>query len=198
MFKTLLTAMAALSLGNAALAEEKKADSMEEKNWSLVIHGGAGVIKRERITAEKDSEVRAALNRALEAGSKILAEGGTSMDAVEAAVIVLEDDPNFNAGRGSVFTYKGRNEMDAAFMDGETREAGAVAGSTTTKNPIKLARAVKDQSPHVLLSRDGANEFAVLRGLEQAGPQWFATDERYRQLEELKARQAGKDGDKVS
>ena len=198
MFKTLFTAMAALSLGSTALAEEKKADSMEEKNWSLVIHGGAGVIKRERITAEKDAEVRAALNRALVAGSAILAEGGTSMDAVEAAVVVLEDDPNFNAGRGSVFTYKGRNEMDAAFMDGETREAGAVAGSTTTKNPIKLARAVKDQSPHVLLSRDGANEFAVLRGLEQAGPQWFATDERYRQLEELKARQAGKDGDKVS
>ncbi len=160
------------------------------KSWSLTIHGGAGVIERENLTAEKDREVRAALTRALEAGSEVLASGGTSMDAVQAAIIVLEDDPNFNAGRGSVFTYKGRNEMDAAIMDGKTLDAGSAAGVTATKNPIKLARAVMEQSPHVLLSRDGANEFSMEQELEQAGPQWFATDERYRQLEELKARQA--------
>ncbi len=160
------------------------------KGWSLTIHGGAGVIERENLTQEKDREVRAALERALDAGSEVLAGGGTSMDAVQAAIVVLEDDPNFNAGRGSVFTYKGRNEMDAAIMDGESRAAGSVAGVTATKNPIKLARAVMEDSPHVLLSRDGANEFSMEQELEQAGPQWFATDERYRQLEELKARQA--------
>ena len=163
----------------------------EAKNWTLVIHGGAGVIERARITAEKDKEVRAALNRSLEAGSEILEKGGTAMDAAEAAIMVLENDPNFNAGRGSVFTYKGRNEMDAAIMNGETRAAGAIAGATSTKNPVLLARAVMDHSPHVMLSREGANEFSREQGLEQATQEYFATAERKRQLEELKARKVG-------
>ncbi len=181
-----------------ASAQDDDMQSPGEGGWSLTIHGGAGVILRENLTQKKDTEIRAALTRALDAGSQVLADGGTAMDAVQATIIVLEDNPNFNAGRGSVFTYKGSNEMDAAIMDGQTRNAGAIAGSTATKNPIKLARAVMEKSPHVLLSREGANEFSIEQELEQAGPEWFATDERYRQLEELKARQTGKNGDKVS
>ena len=114
--------------------------------------------------------------------------GGTALDAVEAAVKVLEDDPAFNAGRGSVFTWEGRIECDAAIMDGRSREAGAVAGVTATRHPVSLARAVMEQSPHVLLAAAGADAFSREKGLEQAGPDWFATPERRRQLDEIKAR----------
>ena len=155
--------------------------------WRLVIHGGAGVIERSRMTPEEDSAVRAALNRALDAGSAILAGGGSALDGVEAAVRVLEDDPHFNAGRGSVFTYEGRNELDASIMDGRTRAAGAVTGVTATRNPIRLARAVMEKSPHVFLSTEGADLFSIDQGLDQAEPGWFATEERRRQLDELKA-----------
>ncbi len=117
----------------------------------------------------------------------ILGEGGTSLDAVEAAIRVLEDDPHFNAGRGSAFTYEGRNELDAAIMDGSDLRAGSVAGVTATKNPVTLARAVMEQSAHVLLSSDGADAFSAEHGLEQAGPEWFGTPERRRQLDELLA-----------
>ena len=156
-------------------------------DWKLVIHGGAGVIERAKITPEKDAEIRAALDRSLAAGSKVLAAGGDAVDAVEAAVRVLEDDPNFNAGRGSVFTFDGKIEMDASIMDGRTRAAGAVTGVTATKNPIGLARAVMEKSDHVFLSREGADQFSLAQNLEQAPPDYFATDYRRRQLEELKA-----------
>lgn len=161
------------------------------KNWTLVIHGGAGTIDRDRITPEQDKAIRTALDAALAAGEKVLAGGGTALDAVQAAVVVLEDDPNFNAGRGAVFTYEGVNELDAAVMRGDTRAAGAVTGVTATKNPVKLARAVMEKSPHVFLSRTGADQFSREQGLEQAGPEWFATPERWRQLEELKSKQFG-------
>ncbi|MDX2210708.1 MAG: isoaspartyl peptidase/L-asparaginase [Sphingopyxis sp.] len=161
------------------------------KNWTLVIHGGAGTIDRDRITPEQDKAIRTALDAALAAGEKVLAEGGDALDAVQAAVVVLEDDPNFNAGRGAVFTYEGVNELDAAVMRGDTRAAGAVTGVTATKNPVKLARAVMEKSPHVFLSRTGADQFSREQGLEQAGPEWFATPERWRQLEELKSKQFG-------
>jgi beta-aspartyl-peptidase (threonine type) len=157
-------------------------------DWKLVIHGGAGVIEKARITPEKEAAVRSALDRALHAGSAILEEGGKSVDAVEAAIKVLEDDPSFNAGRGAVFTYEGKNEMDAAIMDGRDRSAGAVAGVTTTRHPIEAARAVKDHSPHVMLSGAGADEFAREQGLQQEPPSWFATPERLRQLEQMKAK----------
>jgi beta-aspartyl-peptidase (threonine type) len=157
-------------------------------NWKLVIHGGAGVIERSRMTPEREREVRAGLDRALVAGSAVLEKGGSALDAVEAAVKVLEDDPNFNAGRGAVFTHEGKNELDASIMDGRTRAAGAVAGATATKNPIMLARAVMEKSPHVFLSGAGADQFSREQKLEQAGPEWFATQERRRQLEELKTR----------
>jgi len=157
-------------------------------NWRLVVHGGAGVIERDRITPSEEQAIRAALGRALDAGAAILAGGGAALDAVEAAVRVLEDDPHFNAGRGSVFTYEGRIEMDAAIMDGSDRNAGAVTGVTATKNPIRLARAVMERSPHVFLSREGADLFSKEQGLDQAPASWFETQERRRQLDELRAR----------
>lgn len=116
------------------------------------------------------------------------------MDAVEAAVVLLEDDPNFNAGRGAVFTFDGTNELDAAVMDGATRAAGAVARVTATRNPVRLARRVMEASPHVMLTAEGADMFSREQGLEQAEPAWFATPERRRQLDELKARQVSAKG----
>jgi beta-aspartyl-peptidase (threonine type) len=164
-------------------------DAAEDKtNWRLVIHGGAGGIERGRITQEDERAIRAALNRALDAGSAVLEGGGSALDAVEAAVRVLEDDPHFNAGRGSVFTYEGRIEMDAAIMEGGERRAGAVSGVTATRNPIGLARAVMEESPHVFLGREGADRFSLDHGLEQAPPDYFETAERRRQLDELRAR----------
>lgn len=156
--------------------------------WTLAIHGGAGSMTRDLLTVEEDAGARAGLSAALDAGEAILRTGGSAIDAVEAAVRVLEDDPHFNAGRGSVFTYEGRNEMDAAIMDGTDRNAGAVARTTATRNPVSLARAVMTHSPHVLLGSEGADLFSVEQGLEQAGPEWFATPERLRQLEEMKSR----------
>lgn len=174
--------MAMTGMGVAAAAEANK------PRWVLVIHGGAGVIERARLTAAQDAAIRAALDRALAAGEAILNDGGSALDAVTAVVVVLEDDPHFNAGRGAVFTHDGTNELDAAIMRGDTRAAGAVAGVTATKNPILLARAVMEQSPHVFLGGKGADAFSREKGLEQAGPEWFATPERRRQLDELKAK----------
>ena len=159
--------------------------------WKLVIHGGAGVLRREDMTTELDRKLRAGLEAALEAGATILAGGGSALDAVEAAARALEDDPQFNAGRGSVLTYDGTTELDAAIMDGSTRDAGAVTGVGNTRNPISLARAVMEKSPHVFLSREGAEEFARGQDIEIVDPDWFATPERWRQLQELKARSLG-------
>jgi beta-aspartyl-peptidase (threonine type) len=162
--------------------------AQDNRNWRLVIHGGAGVIERDRIATEEEAAIRAALGRALDAGSAILGDGGCALDAVEASVRVLEDDPHFNSGRGSVFTYEGRIEMDAAIMDGGDRRAGAVSGVTATRNPISLARSVMEESPHVFLGREGADRFSLDHGLEQAPLSWFETTERRRQLDELRAR----------
>ena len=151
--------------------------------WKLAIHGGAGIIERGHLSPDEERAIRAALAGALEAGSAILAGGGSALDAVERAACVLEDDPHFNAGRGSVFTFQGTNEMDAAIMDGRDRSAGAVTGVTATKHPVSLARAVMERSPHVFLSREGADQFSREEDLEQVGPEWFATPERRRQLE---------------
>ncbi len=156
-------------------------------DWNLVIHGGAGSIERSRISAEQDRDIRAALDRSIAGGSAILVSGGSAIDAVEAAVRELEDDPHFNAGRGSVFTHDGRIELDAAIMDGRDRSAGAVTGVTTARNPISLARAVMEKSDHVMLSGDGADEFASQNGVERAAAEYFATAHRRRQLEELKS-----------
>ena len=156
------------------------------EGWTLVVHGGAGQLRREQVGAEGDIHARAAMAAALDAGATILARGGSALDAVEAAVRVLEDDPHFNAGRGSVFSAEGINELDAAIMEGTGREAGAVSAVTKTKHPIALARAVMEQSPHVMLTAAGADRFGAEHGLEQAAPAWFHTDERWRQYEELR------------
>jgi len=159
-------------------------------NWTLVIHGGAGIIERDRVTPEQEAGVRARLQAALDAGSKVLEAGGSAVDAVEAAVKILEDDPHFNAGRGAVFTWEGKNELDSAIMDGRIRAAGSVAGSTTTRHPVSLARAVMEVGPHVMLSGAGADQFAREHGLEQVDNSYFATPERRRQLEVLKSQQS--------
>ncbi len=164
---------------------------MSAKNWTLVIHGGAGSMERGKLSAEQDSGIRRALDLALDNGSAVLGEGGCALDAVSAAIMVLEDDPHFNAGHGAVFTYKGVNELDASIMDGKTLGAGAVTGARHSKNPVLLARAVMEHSPHVFLSREGADEFSREQGLEQVDPDYFATSERWRQLEELKAKKLG-------
>ena len=184
----LLLMMGALMMTSHVDASAQADRRAPSPAWRLVIHGGAGVMERNRITPQDDREIRAALDLALQTGSAILARGGTALDAVEATARVLEDDPHFNAGRGSVFTYQGTIEMDAAIMDGRDRSAGAVTGITATKNPISLARAVMEHSPHVFLSREGADEFSRQRGLEQAPPDYFQTPNRRRQLEELRNR----------
>ncbi len=161
--------------------------SAAEAKWALVIHGGAGVMERAAMTPEKDAAYRAALQAGLDAGAAVLSKNGSALDAVEATIRVLEDDPHFNAGRGAVFTAEGRNELDASIMDGRDRRAGSVAGVTRTKNPIALARAVMEHSPHVLLARDGADRFSVEQGLEQVDPGYFRTEERWQQLQDMKA-----------
>lgn len=176
----LIVVCAALISG--AVAQAAQPPSAPSPKWALAIHGGAGVIERGDLTSQKEIAYRAGLNAALAAGQKVLAAGGTSLDAVEATIRVLEDDPLFNAGRGAVFTADGRNELDASIMDGATRRAGAVAGVTRTRNPISLARAVMEKSPHVLLARDGADQFSVEQGLPQVTPDYFRTEERWQQL----------------
>ncbi len=163
------------------------AAAQAQTDWKLVIHGGAGVIERTSITPQVDQAVRAGLEQALVAGEQVLAGGGSALDAVEAAVRALEDDPNFNAGRGAVFTADWTHELDASVMDGRSRAAGAVSGVSTTRSPVGLARAVMDNSPHVFLSREGADEFAREQGLEQVENAYFSTPERSQQLERLKA-----------
>jgi beta-aspartyl-peptidase (threonine type) len=159
--------------------------------WAIAIHGGAGAMSPEMLPPGTEQGFRDALASARDAGAAVLGGGGTALDAVEAAVVLLEDDPRFNAGRGAVLTYHGTTELDAAIMDGATRAAGAVAAATHTRNPIRLARAVMEQSPHVFLSGPGADEFSRDHGLEQVDPDWFATAERWRQLQELKAKKLG-------
>jgi L-asparaginase / beta-aspartyl-peptidase len=152
-------------------------------NIVLGIHGGTGVAKAD-MTPELDQKLRAKLNEALEAGYHALAkQGGTSLDAVEQAIRVLEDSPLFNAGRGAVFTAEGRNELDASIMEGAEKKAGAVAGVTVVKNPITAARAVMEKSPHVLLVGRGAETFAAEKGLEIVSPVYFWYEPRWRQLE---------------
>jgi beta-aspartyl-peptidase (threonine type) len=157
----------------------------------LVIHGGAGVIKRD-LTPARERAVRAAMTQALQNGYAQLKAGRSALDAVTAALTVLEDDPNFNAGRGAVFTHDGKNEMDAAIMDGNTLRAGAVAGVQRIKNPILLARAVMEKSPHVMLSGDGAEAFAQSIGMPLVDPAYFRTDERWQQLQKALKEDAAK------
>ncbi|NCT86063.1 isoaspartyl peptidase/L-asparaginase [Stenotrophomonas acidaminiphila] len=157
----------------------------------LVIHGGAGV-ERQDLNPEEVRAARAALEAALRKGHEALAAGKPAMDAVTAAITVLENDPTFNAGRGAVFTHDGKNELDASLMDGATLRAGAVAGVHTVKNPILLARAVMEQSPHVMMIGQGAEMFAAEQKIEQVDPSYFRTEKRWQQLQRaLKEEAAG-------
>jgi L-asparaginase / beta-aspartyl-peptidase len=150
--------------------------------WAIVLHGGAGVIERSSMDAAREAAYRAALSADLQAGADILTQGGSSLDAIEKVIGLMEDDPLFNAGRGAVFTADGKNELDAAIMDGATFKAGAVAGVTRTRHPISLARAVMEKSPHVMLIGAGADAFAAQAGLEQVEPSFFFTEQRWQEL----------------
>ena len=162
------------------------AESAKETDFVLLVHGGAGTISPESLDAEREAAIRQALDEALEAGGRILADGGDSLDAVQAAVVVLEDSPWFNAGRGAVFTAEGRNELDASLMQGHDRRAGAVAGLRHVRNPIRLARAVLAHSPHVMLIGEGAEAFAREQGIELVEPEYFRTEERWQALQRAK------------
>lgn len=156
--------------------------------FGIVIHGGAGTIARDSMTPLQQQAYESTLKHAVDTGYQVLANGGSSLDAVSAAVVVLEDSPLFNAGRGAVYTFDGKHELDAAIMRGDNRAAGAVAGVTTVKNPIKLARAVMEHSEHVLLAGQGAEQFARSRQLELVDNSYFDTEFRYQTLQKaLKA-----------
>lgn len=149
----------------------------------LVIHGGAGTITKDTITPEQEKEYKEKLTEALNAGYAVLNSGGTSIEAVQKSINVMEDSPLFNAGKGAVFTHDGRNELDASIMDGKTRKAGAVAGVTTVKNPINAAIAVMEKSPHVMMVSNGADLFAKEQGLTIVDPSYFRTEHRWQQLQ---------------
>jgi len=163
-----------------------------QSEFSIIIHGGAGTIKRENMSPEKEEEYAKKLEEAIRIGHDILRNGGTSLDAVEKTINVLENSPLFNAGKGAVFTHEGTNEHDASIMDGSNLNAGASSGTKTVKNPINLARAVMEKSPHVMLSGSGAEIFASENGLEIVNPSYFFTEKAMKSLERVKASQEDK------
>jgi L-asparaginase / beta-aspartyl-peptidase len=171
------------------LKESVKASSTEVGPISLVIHGGAGTIKREMMTDAMDSAYRVVLRQSLQAGYALLESGASAEEAVVAAIMIMEDSELFNAGKGSVFTNEGKNEMDASVMDGKTRNAGAVAGLTTVRNPIQAAVAVMNQSEHVMMIGAGAEKFAKEQGITLVDPSYFYTERRFRSLERIRERE---------
>jgi len=190
---TLLAALLASPVLLQAQSAAPATAAPDASRITLVIHGGAGTITRALMTPEKEKAYQDALNQALDAGYAVLKKGGTALDAVEASVRFMEDSPLFNAGKGAVFTHDGRNEMDAAVMDGRNLAAGSVAGVTVVRNPIRAARAVMEQSEHVLLTGPGAEQFAREKGLEIVSPSYFYTEARHQQLQKALAeeRKAG-------
>ena len=153
---------------------------------AIVVHGGAGTILKKNMSDEKEKKYKSKLEEALRAGYQVLQNGGTSLDAVEQTIIILEDSPLFNAGKGAVFTHDERNELDASIMEGSNLKAGAVAGVTHIKNPIRAARAVMEKSEHVLLAREGAEQFALLQKLDTVSPTYFFTEKRAKSLKRAK------------
>ncbi|MGY1425606.1 isoaspartyl peptidase/L-asparaginase family protein [Lysobacter sp. A289] len=169
-------------------AQQPVAETATTSKTALVIHGGAGYVPRESLSADDEKAARADLGRALDAGHGVLAAGGSALDAVQAAIKVLEDSPRFNAGKGAVFNAQGGHELDASIMEGHTRRAGAVAGVTTVRHPINLARAVMEHSKHVMLAGEGAEAFADTQpGIERVSNDWFDTERRRRALEKAQA-----------
>ncbi len=165
------------------IAINAAAQQQGNRKFAIAIHGGAGTILKSNMTPEKEAAYNKALEEALQKGYDILDKGGSALDAVQAAVMYMEDCPLFNAGKGSVFTHEGKNEMDAAIMNGKTLQAGSVAGVTVIKNPITAARAVMEKSPHVMLAGKGAEQFAKEQGLAIVDPSYFFTEERWKGLQ---------------
>jgi len=172
--------------------------SADRPQWAIVVHGGAGFIKTDDFTDEKEAAYHQKLEEALLEGGKILESGGSALEAVEAAIIILEDSPLFNAAKGAVFNADGKNELDASVMDGQTLNAGAVVNVKRIKNPISAAIKVMESSPHVMLISDGAEEFAALNGLQMVDPSYFFTDERWQSLQNAKEREQQKQADETS
>lgn len=162
----------------------------QKSKIALVIHGGAGVITKQNITAEDEKNYQAKLQEALEEGYQILEKGGSSLDAVVASIKIMEDSPLFNAGKGAVFNSEGKNELDAAIMQGKDLQAGAVAGLKTVKNPIEAAKAVMEKSKHVMMVGEGAEQFAKEKGLEIVSPDYFYDQNRYDQLKKIQLKEA--------
>jgi beta-aspartyl-peptidase (threonine type) len=192
--RSLLSVAAALALGACAPMNAEPAPEAQvsaEPDWGIVIHGGAGTIRRGSMTPEMEAAYRAKLTEALQTGHAILARGGSSLDAVEGTINVMEDSPLFNAGKGAVFTSAGTNELDASIMDGRTRNAGAVAGVTHVKNPIDLARLVMTESPHVMMVGEGAENFAEAQGIELVPEDYFYTERRWESLQRARAAERG-------
>ena len=171
--------------------ESMQLNTPEKAEYALAIHGGAGTITKENMTPEREASIREVLNEALSAGEAILKNSGSSLDAVEAVIMILENSPHFNAGKGAVFTNEGKNEMDASIMDGRNKNAGAIGGVTNVKNPILAARVVMEKSAHVLLTGKGAEEFAAEQGLEIVDPEYFFTQDRWESLQRMKAKTKG-------
>ena len=178
-----------LALGLSMLLAGTLSAEMKEEpmKFGMVIHGGAGTIERSTMTPEKEKAYRATLDQSLKAGYAVLRKGGASLDAVEAAIHVLEDNPLFNAGKGAVFTHEGTNELDSSIMDGKTLMAGAVSGLKHIRSPISLARLVMEKSPHVMLYGEGAEAFAKKMGVEMVDQKYFFTQERWDALQKVKA-----------
>ena len=173
----LVTAASLGVMADEAQAQEARAE------WAIAVHGGAGTARPEDVGSDRERQFREKLTEALTAGGEILAAGGSALDAVEAAIRIMEDSPLFNAGKGAVFTHDGSNELDASIMDGATLEAGAVASVQHVKNPITLSRRVMDSSPHVLMAGAGAEEFALEQGIELVPKSYFFTESRWRSLQ---------------
>ena len=165
----------------------------QNKKYILVIHGGAGTILKEHMTPVKEKEYKDKLTEALQAGFQKLKEGKSSVEAVESSIVVMEDSPLFNAGKGAVFTNEGKNELDASIMFGKDKSAGAVAGVKTIKNPIKAAIAVMKNSPHVMMGGAGAEKFAKEQGLEIVNPKYFWTKQRWEALQKVLRKEQQKD-----
>jgi beta-aspartyl-peptidase (threonine type) len=178
--------LGALLMAGSIAAQQKD----QPMKFGMVIHGGAGTIERSQMTAAEEKAHREGLEQALKAGYVVLKRGGSSLDAVEASIRVLEDNALFNAGKGAVFTHEGTNELDASIMDGRTLSAGAVAGVKHIRNPISLARLVMEKSPHVMLYGEGAEAFAKKMGVKFVDQKYFYTDERWQSLQKEKAKKS--------
>lgn len=188
-FSSLVALLLLMSCKQSKTESVDTTDQQTRPEYAMVIHGGAGTVTKDRMTPEREAEYLTKLHEALDTGEAILAAGGSATDAVVATISLMEDSPLFNAGKGAVFTHDGINELDASIMDGSTQNAGAVGGVTTIKNPITAARAVMDQSKHVMMVGKGAETFASEQGITSVAPEYFKTDARWETLQRALAQE---------